>query len=96
MCCFDLLPSPTHTQVFEVNWSPPFQRVYMIPELEKQLGVKFPPPSEFHSPGRPSPVSTTQQQTYCLSHVSIADIPSLSCLLQRSPSSSMSSVFSTV
>ena len=94
--CFDLLPSPTHAQVFEVNWAPPFQRVYMIPELEKQLGVKFPPPSDFHSPGRPSPVSTTQQQTFRLSHVSTADIPSLSRLLQRSPSSWMSSVSSTV
>jgi len=43
-----LVPS----QVYEVDWSPPFRRVYMIPELEKQLGVKFPPPSEFHSSGR--------------------------------------------
>ena len=69
--------------MFTVNWAPPFQRVYMIPELEKQLGVKFPPPSDFHSPGRPSPVSTTQQQTFRLSHVSTADIPSLSCLNGR-------------
>ena len=76
VCCFDLLPSPTHAQVFTVNWAPPFQRVYMIPELEKQLGVKFPPPSDFHSPGS--------------LNYTTADIPSLSCLNGRHTVSLMS------
>lgn len=39
-------------KVFEVDWTPPFRRVHMIPELEKQLNVTFPPASEFYKPGR--------------------------------------------
>lgn len=38
-------------EVFEVDWSPPFRRVHMIPELEKQLNVTFPPATEFDKPG---------------------------------------------
>ena len=38
-------------KVFEVDFTPPFRRVKMIPELEKQLNVTFPPATEFHSPG---------------------------------------------
>lgn len=39
-------------KVFEVDWTPPFRRVYMIPELEKKLSVTFPPPTEFCKPGK--------------------------------------------
>ena len=39
-------------KVFEVDWSPPFRRVNMIPELEKQLNVTFPPATEFDKPGQ--------------------------------------------
>ena len=38
-------------KVFEVDFTPPFRRVSMIPELEKQLSVTFPPATEFHTPG---------------------------------------------
>ena len=38
-------------KVFEVDFSPPFRRVRMIPELEKQLNVTFPPAKDFHTPG---------------------------------------------
>ena len=38
-------------KAFEVDFTPPFRRVKMIPELEKQLNVTFPPATEFHSPG---------------------------------------------
>ncbi len=38
-------------KVFEVDWSPPFKRVKMIPELEKKLNVTFPPATEFSKPG---------------------------------------------
>ena len=38
-------------KVFEVDFTPPFKRVYMIPELESKLQVKFPAPSEFAKPG---------------------------------------------
>lgn len=43
-------------KVFEVDFTPPFKRVYMISELESKLGVKFPAPSEFYKPGLPSPL----------------------------------------
>lgn len=39
-------------KVFEVDWSYPFRRVSMIPELEKQLGVTFPAATEFDKPGK--------------------------------------------
>ena len=38
-------------KVLEVDFTPPFRRVKMIPELEKQLNVTVPPATEFHSPG---------------------------------------------
>ena len=38
-------------KVFDVDWSPPFRRVKMIPELEKKLNVTFPPATEFAKPG---------------------------------------------
>ena len=38
-------------KVLEVDFTPPFRRVHMVPELEKQLGVTFPPATEFHTPG---------------------------------------------
>ena len=38
-------------KVFEVDFTPPFRRVSMIPELEKQLNVTFPPATDFHTPG---------------------------------------------
>lgn len=36
---------------WEVDYTPPFRRVSMIPELEKILGVEFPPPTEFNTAG---------------------------------------------
>lgn len=39
-------------KVFEVDWTPPFCRVRMIPELERKLNVTFPPPAEFCKPGK--------------------------------------------
>ena len=38
-------------KVYEVDWTPPFRRVSMIPELEKQLNITFPPATEFATPG---------------------------------------------
>lgn len=34
-----------------VDFTPPFRRVRMIPDLEKVLNVKLPPASEFGTPG---------------------------------------------
>lgn len=39
-------------RVFNVDWTPPFKRVHMIPELEKQLDVTFPPATDFNKPGQ--------------------------------------------
>lgn len=33
----------------EIDFTPPFKRVSMIDELEKKLGVKFPPPTTLHT-----------------------------------------------
>ena len=33
-----------------IDFTPPFRRVSMIAELEKVLGVKFPPSSQLHTP----------------------------------------------
>lgn len=35
-----------------VDFTPPFRRVRMIPDLEEVLKVKLPPPSEFGTPGK--------------------------------------------
>ncbi|XP_019864333.1 PREDICTED: lysine--tRNA ligase-like isoform X1 [Amphimedon queenslandica] len=37
------------SQEFKVDFSPPFRKVKMIPELEKQLNVTFPKPDTFHT-----------------------------------------------
>lgn len=34
-----------------VDFTPPFRRVRMVPDLEKAMNVKLPPPSEFGTPG---------------------------------------------
>ena len=38
-------------QVYEVDFTPPFRRISIITELERQLGITFPPASTFASPG---------------------------------------------
>jgi len=44
-------PVEGEDKVYEVDWSSPFRRVSMIPELEKKLGTTFPPATEFAKPG---------------------------------------------
>ena len=34
-----------------IDFTPPFRRIRMIEELQKVLGVAFPPPTEYSSPG---------------------------------------------
>ena len=34
-----------------VDFTPPFRRVQMVPDLEKVLGVKLPAPCDFGTPG---------------------------------------------
>jgi hypothetical protein len=38
--------------VWDVDFTPPFKRIRMIPELESKLGVKFPHPNDFGKEGK--------------------------------------------
>lgn len=38
--------------VWDVDFTPPFRRIRMIPELESKLGVKFPHPNDFGKEGK--------------------------------------------
>ncbi|CAG5124790.1 unnamed protein product [Candidula unifasciata] len=42
-------PEGPEGQAYEVDFTPPFKRVSMIPTLEKETGVKFPPATELHT-----------------------------------------------
>jgi lysyl-tRNA synthetase class 2 len=35
--------------VWDLDFKPPFKRINLIKELEKECGVKFPPPNTFHT-----------------------------------------------
>lgn len=37
---------------WDVDFTPPFRRIQMIPELESKLGVKFPSPTDFDKDGK--------------------------------------------
>lgn len=36
--------------VWEIDFTPPFQRISMIADLEKAIGVKLPSPTTYHNP----------------------------------------------
>jgi lysyl-tRNA synthetase class II len=38
--------------VWDIDFTPPFRRIRMIPELESKLGVKFPHPNDFGKEGK--------------------------------------------
>ncbi|KAF2097971.1 lysyl-tRNA synthetase [Rhizodiscina lignyota] len=38
-----------HGEIYDVDWSRPWRRVEMIPELEKATGEKFPPSDQLHT-----------------------------------------------
>uniref|UniRef100_A0A0B7AQE1 Lysine--tRNA ligase n=1 Tax=Arion vulgaris TaxID=1028688 RepID=A0A0B7AQE1_9EUPU len=42
-------PDGPHGQGFEIDFTPPFKRVSMIPTLEKEMGVKFPAATELQT-----------------------------------------------
>ena len=44
-----------------VDFTPPFKRVHMVPDLEKALNVKLPPPSEFGTSGNTSRLLTSSK-----------------------------------
>ena len=35
--------------VWDVDFKPPFKRISLIDELEKECNIKFPPPNTFHT-----------------------------------------------
>ena len=41
---------PDTEQTWEVDFTPPFQRISMVSDLEKACGVKLPAPNTFHTP----------------------------------------------
>ncbi|BFZ19621.1 hypothetical protein BsWGS_22660 [Bradybaena similaris] len=42
-------PDGPDGQGYEIDFTPPFKRVSMIPTLEKEMNVKFPPATELHT-----------------------------------------------
>lgn len=44
-------PDGPEGQACEIDFTPPFRRISMTQELEKELGVKFPPPDTYDSDG---------------------------------------------
>jgi len=42
-------PEGPENECFEVDFTPPFKKIPMIPTLEKEMGVKFPDPRQLHT-----------------------------------------------
>lgn len=45
-------PDGPEGQAYEINFTPPFKRVSMTHDLEKIMGVKFPPADSYDSDGK--------------------------------------------
>lgn len=46
-------PDGPEGEAFEIDFTPPFRRVSMSRDLEKIMGVQFPPPDSYNSDGKP-------------------------------------------
>nr|CAB3257872.1 lysine--tRNA ligase [Phallusia mammillata] len=44
-------PDGPDGEVYEVDYSPPFQRLRMLPDLEKEIGMELPKATELHTEG---------------------------------------------
>lgn len=44
-------PDGPEGQAYEIDFTPPFRRVSMVHDLEKEMGVKFPAPDSYDSEG---------------------------------------------
>jgi len=44
-------PEGPDGEVYEVDYSPPFARFKMLPDLEKEIGMKLPAATELHTEG---------------------------------------------
>ncbi len=47
-------PDGPEGQAYEIDFTPPFKRISMTQDLEKELGVKFPAPDTYDSDGKGS------------------------------------------
>lgn len=45
-------PDGPEGQAYEIDFTPPFKRISMTQDLEKELGVKFPAPDTYDSDGK--------------------------------------------
>lgn len=45
-------PDGPEGQAYEIDFTPPFRRISMTHDLEKEMGVKFPPPDTYDSDGK--------------------------------------------
>lgn len=48
-------PDGPDGQAYEIDFTPPFRRVSMVYDLEKAMGVTFPPPDTYDSNGKATP-----------------------------------------
>ena len=46
-------PEGPEGQAYEIDFTPPFRRISMTGDLEKEMGVKFPLPETYDSDGKP-------------------------------------------
>lgn len=44
-------PDGPEGQAYEIDFTPPFKRISMTHDLEKEMGVKFPPSDSYDSDG---------------------------------------------
>lgn len=57
-------PDGPEGQPYEIDFTPPFKRVSMTHDLEKIMGVKFPPTDSYDSDGRNPSVSVLNSFYY--------------------------------
>ena len=46
-------PDGPEGEAYEIDFTPPFRRISMCGDLEKEMGVKFPLPETYDSDGKP-------------------------------------------
>lgn len=52
-------PDGPEGQAQEIDFTPPFRRISMTQDLEKELGVKFPAPDTYDSDGKQKKICWT-------------------------------------
>lgn len=65
-------PDGPEGQAYEVDFTPPFRRVSMTHDLEKIVGVKFPPTDSYNSDGKNVAPLVYIFSLLCLSHLVVS------------------------